>query len=46
LLIGAARSSIGIGLYPDHGASPEALHQFADQALYQAKVAAPASCRV
>jgi diguanylate cyclase (GGDEF)-like protein len=39
-------ASIGIGLYPDHGASPEALHQAADQALYQAKAAGPASFRV
>jgi len=39
-------ASIGIGLYPDHGASPEALHQAADQALYQAKAAGTASFRV
>jgi diguanylate cyclase (GGDEF)-like protein len=39
-------ASIGIGLYPDHGASPEALHQAADQALYQAKAAGPAGFRV
>ncbi|MGH6901191.1 MAG: diguanylate cyclase domain-containing protein [Geminicoccaceae bacterium] len=39
-------ASIGIGLYPDHGATPEALHQAADQALYQAKAAGPPSFRV
>jgi diguanylate cyclase (GGDEF)-like protein len=43
LRIGA---SIGIGLYPDHGASPEQLHQAADQALYQAKASGNASFRV
>jgi diguanylate cyclase (GGDEF)-like protein len=40
------RASIGIGLYPDHGASPEQLHQAADQALYQAKASGNASFRV
>ena len=39
-------ASIGIGLFPDHGASPAALHQAADQALYQAKAAGPANFRV
>jgi diguanylate cyclase (GGDEF)-like protein len=39
-------ASIGIGLFPDHGASPEQLHQAADQALYQAKAAGPANFRV
>jgi diguanylate cyclase (GGDEF)-like protein len=40
------RASIGIGLYPDHGASPVQLHQAADQALYQAKASGNASVRV
>jgi diguanylate cyclase (GGDEF)-like protein len=40
------RASIGIGLYPDHGASPEQLHQAADQALYQAKASGNANFRV
>lgn len=40
------RASIGIGLYPNHGASPEALHQAADQALYQAKASGAANFRV
>jgi diguanylate cyclase (GGDEF)-like protein len=39
-------ASIGIGLYPEHGASPEQLHQAADQALYRAKAAGPAHFQV
>jgi diguanylate cyclase (GGDEF)-like protein len=39
-------ASIGVGLFPDHGASPAALHQAADQALYRAKAAGPANFRV
>jgi diguanylate cyclase (GGDEF)-like protein len=39
-------ASIGIGLFPEHGASPEQLHQAADQALYRAKAAGPARFRV
>jgi diguanylate cyclase (GGDEF)-like protein len=39
-------ASIGIALYPDHGASPEHLHQAADQALYRAKAAGPARFRM
>ena len=39
-------ASIGIGLFPDHGAAPAALHQAADQALYRAKAAGPANFRV
>jgi len=32
-----SKASIGIALYPDHGETPEALMQFADVAMYQAK---------
>jgi diguanylate cyclase (GGDEF)-like protein len=39
-------ASIGIALYPDHAASPEQLHQAADQALYRAKAAGPARFRI
>ncbi len=39
-------ASIGIALYPDHAASPEQLHQAADQALYRAKATGPARCRM
>jgi diguanylate cyclase (GGDEF)-like protein len=39
-------ASIGIALYPDHGASPEELHQGADQALYRAKAVGPARFRI
>jgi diguanylate cyclase (GGDEF)-like protein len=39
-------ASIGIALYPDHAASPEQLHQAADQALYRAKAAGPARFQV
>ncbi|MBN2361464.1 MAG: GGDEF domain-containing protein, partial [Deltaproteobacteria bacterium] len=39
-------ASIGIGLFPDHGTSPEQLHQIADQALYRAKAAGPAHFQV
>ena len=39
-------ASIGIGLYPDHAAWPEQLHQAADQALYRAKAAGPACFRI
>ncbi|HLT02055.1 MAG TPA: GGDEF domain-containing protein [Geminicoccaceae bacterium] len=39
-------ASIGIGLFPDHGTSPEQLHQVADQALYRAKAAGPAQFQV
>ena len=34
-------ASVGIALYPDHAASPEQLHQAADQALYRAKADRP-----
>jgi diguanylate cyclase (GGDEF)-like protein len=40
------RASIGIALFPDHGTSPAALHQAADQALYQAKAAEASIFRV
>jgi diguanylate cyclase (GGDEF)-like protein len=40
------RASIGIGLYPGHGTSPEQLHQAADQALYRAKDAGAGDLRV
>jgi diguanylate cyclase (GGDEF)-like protein len=39
-------ASIGIALYPLHAASPEQLHQAADQALYRAKAAGPARFRM
>jgi diguanylate cyclase (GGDEF)-like protein len=39
-------ASIGIALYPEHGDSPEQLHQAADQALYRAKAAGPAHFRI
>ena len=39
-------ASIGIALYPDHAASPEQLHQAADQALYRAKSAGAARFRI
>ena len=39
-------ASVGIALYPDHAASPEQLHQAADQALYRAKAAGPARFRI
>ncbi len=32
-----SKASIGISLYPDHGAAAETLMQFADVAMYQAK---------
>jgi diguanylate cyclase (GGDEF)-like protein len=37
---------IGIALYPDHAASPEQLHQAADQALYRAKATGAARFRI
>jgi diguanylate cyclase (GGDEF)-like protein len=40
------RASIGIGLYPEHGSSPEQLHQAADQALYRVKAAGAGAVRV
>jgi diguanylate cyclase (GGDEF)-like protein len=40
------RASIGIGLYPEHGSSPEQLHQAADQALYRVKAAGAGNVRV
>jgi diguanylate cyclase (GGDEF)-like protein len=40
------RASIGIGLYPEHGSSPEQLHQAADQALYRVKAAGAGDVRV
>jgi predicted signal transduction protein with EAL and GGDEF domain len=40
------RASIGIGLYPEHGSSPEQLHQAADQALYRVKAACAGNVRV
>jgi diguanylate cyclase (GGDEF)-like protein len=39
-------ASVGIALYPDHAASPEQLHQAADQALYRAKATGPARFRI
>jgi diguanylate cyclase (GGDEF)-like protein len=39
-------ASVGIALYPDHAASPEQLHQAADQALYRAKAIGPARFRI
>ena len=39
-------ASVGIAFYPDHAASPEQLHQAADQALYRAKATGPARFRV
>jgi diguanylate cyclase (GGDEF)-like protein len=39
-------ASVGIALYPDHAASPEQLHQAADQALYRAKATGPARSRI
>jgi diguanylate cyclase (GGDEF)-like protein len=39
-------ASVGIALYPDHAASPEQLHQAADQALYRAKATGPARFRL
>jgi diguanylate cyclase (GGDEF)-like protein len=40
------RASIGIGLYPEHGSSPEQLHQAADQALYRVKAAGAGDVRI
>ena len=39
-------ASVGIAFYPDHAASPEQLHQAADQALYRAKATGPARFRI
>jgi diguanylate cyclase (GGDEF)-like protein len=39
-------ASVGIALCPDHAASPEQLHQAADQALYRAKATGPARFRI
>ena len=38
-LLGQITVSIGVGLLPDHVASPEALIRVADEAMYEAKAA-------